>query len=64
MKNLTKKIKDFFYKSSIKFHVENRNYEIAEKIAKKNPIFKNYLLDIYNEKGLNLLACDFYNHSC
>lgn len=62
MKNLVNQIKEFFDKSAIKFHVENRNYEVAEKLAKL-PRQKNYLLNIYYKKGLNLLFSDFYTNS-
>jgi flagellar basal body-associated protein FliL len=48
----------------INVEFENRNYSNAEKIAKKTPELRNYLLNKYSQNNLNLLASDFYNHSC
>jgi flagellar basal body-associated protein FliL len=50
-------------KFRIGVELNNQNYTKAEKIAKKNPILKDYLLNIYQEKNLHILYSDFYNHS-
>ena len=43
----------------INVELNNKNYTKAE----KNPVLKDYLLDLYDKKGLNDLASYFLNHS-
>jgi hypothetical protein len=61
MKNLIKKTTGFFDRTAIKYHIKNKNYELAENLAEATDQ-KKYLLKIYQEKNLLLLASDFFTH--